>query len=145
MKVKRIRDVKLPTRGTSGSCGFDFYIPNDTLWETTIIQSGGSLLVPSGIKVEVPQGYMLCSFNKSGIALKKNLVCGASVIDIDYQGEINLHLINVGNSSQIISRGEKIVQFILVKISMEQIEEVDEIHLVETERGDGGFGSTGVK
>ena len=143
MKVQRIRNVKLPTRGTPQSAGLDFYVPNDAFGGIDIyLDPGESLVIPSGIKVEVPKGYALIGFNKSGIAVKRHLYVGACVIDEDYQGEVHIHLINVGKSVSYISPGDKIAQFVLVPVLYADIEEVDSIHEVSTERGTGAFGST---
>ncbi len=144
MKVQRIRDVKLPTRGTPQSAGLDFYVPNDVLFGgiDICLKPGDSVVIPSGIKVEVPKGYALIGFNKSGIAVKRHLYVGACVIDEDYQGEVHIHLTNVGKGASYISPGDKIAQFILVPVLYADIEEVDELHKVPTERGTGAFGST---
>jgi dUTP pyrophosphatase len=143
MKVQRIRNVKLPTRGTPQSAGLDFYVPNDVFGGIDIyLDPGESLVIPSGIKVEVPEGYALIGFNKSGIAVKRHLYVGACVIDEDYQGEVHIHLTNVGRSASCISPGDKIAQFVLVPVLYADIEEVDELHKVPTVRGTGAFGST---
>ena len=144
MKVQRIRDVKLPTRGTPLSAGLDFYVPNNVLFNDTgiCLKPGDSVVIPSGIKVEVPKGYALIGFNKSGIAVKRHLYVGACVIDEDYQGEVHIHLTNVGKEASYIFPGDKIAQFVLVPVLYADIEEVDELHKVPTERGTGAFGST---
>ena len=144
MKVQRIRDVKLPTRGTPQSAGLDFYVPNNVLFDDTgiCLKPGDSVVIPSGIKVEVPKGYALIGFNKSGIAVKRHLYVGACVIDEDYQGEVHIHLTNVGKEASYIFPGDKIAQFVLVPVLYADIEEVDELHKVPTERGTGAFGST---
>lgn len=144
MKVQRIRDVKLPTRGTPLSAGLDFYVPNNVLFDDVgiCLKPGDSVVIPSGIKVEVPKGYALIGFNKSGIAVKRHLYVGACVIDEDYQGEVHIHLTNVGKDVSYISPGDKIAQFVLVPVLYADIEEVDELHKVPTERGTGAFGST---
>ena len=143
MKVSRVRDVKLPTRGTAESAGIDFYVPND--FEAKLISPGQKAFIPSGIKADVPTGHALIAFNKSGVALKKNLFVGACVVDEDYQGEIHLHVVNVGKESTSIGPGEKLVQLVLVPVFYDRIEEVDQEDLFSgsTERGSGGFGSTG--
>ena len=144
MKFTKTRDVKTPSRGTQFSAGIDFYIPNDFV--ETVIPPGGDVLIPSGIKVCVPAGYALIAFNKSGIATKTKLTSGACVVDEDYRGEVHLHLINNGIGNQIVSPGQKILQFILIEVNYENTEEisVDEYNdLPATSRGTGGFGSTG--
>ena len=107
---------------------------------------GQSVCIPSGIKANVPEGFALIAFNKSGVALNKGLDVGACVVDEDYQGEIHLHLTNVSREKLRLQAGEKIVQFVLLPVNYAQVEVVDEGSLFdeETERGSGGFGSTGV-
>lgn len=149
MKIQKVRDVKTPSRGTSKSAGIDFFVPNDAnelKWTT--IQPGMSINIASGIKVKIPSGYALIAMNKSGVALKKGLQVGACVIDEDYQGEVHLHVTNVSRSSCSISPGEKLVQMLLIPVLYEGIEVVAEDESLfedESERGEGGFGSTGVE
>ena len=147
MKIAKIRDVKTPTRGTSGSAGLDFYIPNDMVWDGKTLMPGESVVIPSGIIANVPSGYALIAFNKSGIATKKGLQVGACVIDEDYQGEIHIHLTNISRSACHLLCGEKIVQFLLIPICYTEIEEVEQSELFAqtTKRGTGAFGSTGNK
>ena len=147
MKFAKIRDVKTPTRGTEGSAGIDFYVPNDYPNSLRRIEPGERYFIPSGIKANVPTGYALIAMNKSGVALKKGLMVGACVVDSDYQGEIHLHLVNVSDGFARIEAGEKLVQFLLVPVDHCDVEVVDESELFEEEttRGSGGFGSTGVK
>lgn len=140
IKIKRIRDVKMPTRGTPGSAGIDFYVPNTMA--TYAIQPGSAILIKSGIKAEFPEGHALIAFNKSSIAVNKKAIIGACVIDEDYQGELGLHIMNVGHDTVFIHPNEKIAQFILVPIAYPEIVEVDAIHKTKTERGEGGYGST---
>ena len=105
MKIAKIRNVKTPNRGTSESAGIDFYVPEDY---SQTLKPGDSCLIPSGIKANVPNGFALVAFNKSGVAVKKNLYVGACVVDEDYQGEIHINLTNVGKRSVEISSGEKL-------------------------------------
>jgi dUTP pyrophosphatase len=143
MKISRIRDVKIPTRGTPKSAGIDFFVPND--YPELILLPGNSALIPTGIKADIPTGYMLTAFNKSGVATKQLLIKGAEVCDEDYQGEIHIHVINVGTTDQLITPGQKLIQFVLVPVFYDIIEEVlfDQLYSETTERGEGGFGSTG--
>ena len=147
MKFLKIRHVKDPTRGTSKSAGIDLYIPFEI---TTIeLKPGESTLIPSGLKVDVPKNHVFVAMNKSGIATKKGLSVGACVIDEDYQGEIHIHLTNISNNSTTIEGGDKIVQCLILPINYEGVEIVeseDQMWNGEvTERGSGGFGSTGTK
>mgnify|MGYP003632859854 FL=1 len=151
MKFTKIRDVKSPKRANSIDAGIDFFIPND--WEdvdlignTRTMLPGEGILIASGIKVNVPEGFALVAFNKSGIATKKGLQVGACVVDCGYQGEIHLHLTNVGAQASQIEPGQKIVQFLLLPLGNPTIEEVSAelLYASESSRGTGGFGSTGV-
>ena len=144
MKIAKIKEVKTPTRGTPESAGIDFFVPEGIVAK---LYPGASCVIPSGIKANVPEGYALIAFNKSGVAVKKNLYVGACVVDEDYQGEIHINLTNVGTESVEISGGEKIIQFILLPVFYDIIEEVELENLYEetTVRGEGGFGSTGVE
>jgi len=158
----KIRPVKSPQRGTPESAGIDFFIPDD--FTETVVNPGSSTLIPSGIKCAYPPGHALILFNKSGIATKYKLTSLACVCDSDYQGEIHISLINVGQEPVTLSPGMKIAQFILVPISLAEPIEMkiskdpvtNEDHMwsewsmmsstrnsVESERGSGGFGSTG--
>lgn len=143
MRISKVREVKTPNRGTPFSAGIDFYVPSD--FEERTISPSEAILIPSGIKAKVPSGYALVAFNKSGIAVKKSLVVGACVVDEDYQGEIHIHLVNVGYEQQPLKAGDKVAQFVLVPVNYAGIEEVPLGCLYDetTERGEGGFGSTG--
>lgn len=159
MKYTKIRDVKSLSRGTQQSAGIDFYIPNDWNWGAEYrIRPGERVLIPSGIKAQVPAGHALIAFNKSGVATKTGLIMGACVVDEDYQGEIHLSLINTNHDHEVfaegsyvkidgtvvIKPGEKLAQFILLPVNYANPEEtsIEELYLEVTERGEGGFGST---
>jgi len=142
MKVQKLREVKTPNRGTEVSAGIDFYVPED--FETKVLAPGQSVLIPSGIKVRVPIGHALIAFNKSGVSVKQGLSVGACVVDEDYDGEVHLHMINTSDKDQTISTGQKLVQFVLIPVSYTNVEAVDELPQRVTQRGAGGFGSTGL-
>ena len=147
MKIAKIRNVKTPRRGTDGSAGIDFFVPDDYPKNLCTIQPNERFFIPSGIKANVPNGYALIAFNKSGVALKKGLMVGACVVDSDYQGEIHLHLVNTSSKPVTIEPGEKLTQFLLIPVDHSMVEVVNQGDLFddETSRGSGGFGSTGVK
>jgi dUTP pyrophosphatase len=148
MKVKffKTKSVKTPTRGTERSAGIDLYVPDEFI--PVKIDPNQDILIPSGLKARIPEGYALVANNKSGVATKKKLIVGAAVVDEDYTGEIHLHLINVGKTDIEINPGDKILQFILEKQEYCGIEVVESIESLydnfESSRGDGGFGSTGI-
>lgn len=141
IRIQKTRDVKTPTRGTDGSAGLDFYVPND--FGAHIVYNNNSILIPSGIICKIPEGHALIAMNKSGIATKHNLIVGACVVDQDYQGEIHLHLVNVGDFGVWVTPGMKLVQFLLIPVNFCTVEVVksawdDQI----TGRGHGKMGST---
>ena len=144
LRISKTREVATPIRGTSGSAGVDFFVPND--FSEVWIDPGEAALIPSGILVDVPDGYALIAHNKSGIALKKRLQIGASVVDSDYQGEIHLHVFNTGLDSVKVSPGMKLVQFLLIPVAHCPVVEIElsELFSNKSVRGTGGFGSTGV-
>jgi dUTP pyrophosphatase len=109
-----------------------------------LLGPGEDALIPSGIKAQVPPGYALIAYNKSGVATKNKLTKGAEVVDEDYTGEIHIHVFNSGKTTSMINPGQKLIQFILIEMNYENIEEVESLDEIETERGAGGFGSTGV-
>ena len=146
LNVYRTRETaKLPVRAHPSDAGMDiFYCPeNHTGWIS--IKPGGTTLLETGLKISVPEGYMLQIMNKSGVATKKQLVTGACVVDCGYDGEIFVNLHNIGTSPQVIEPGQKIAQAVLVPLCIPELKEVDvdNIYGTETERGAGGFGSTG--
>ena len=143
MKFTKIKDVKTPTRANSTDAGIDFFIPNTE--QPICLSPGHSCFIPSGIKVNVPEGYALIAFNKSGIAVKKSLHVGACVVDHGYQGEVHFHLFNYGKNNIFLHPGDKIIQFVLLPLGDPAVEEVKESELYseESSRGDGGFGSSG--
>ena len=166
VKFVKVRDVKSPERGTSVAAGTDFFVPFDfNDGQPFLLKPHHDILIKSGIRASLPAGTMWMGADKSGVATSKNamrlagnepknsnpessLKVGAKIIDEDYQGEIGLHIINVGDSEQWIEPGQKIVQFILVPVIYPELVEcatVDEVFTCETERGEGGFGSTGGK
>lgn len=148
MKILKIRDVKTPSRGTDKSAGLDFYIPDDFPGSRWVLPGEG-VNIPSGIKAKIPEGFALIAMNKSGISLNKNLQVGASVVDEDYQGEIHLHVINIGTEVQELVPGQKLVQMLLIPVNYADVEEVDSTKELygewQTDRGEGGFGSTGLE
>lgn len=143
-----VRDVKYPERGFWSDAGIDFFVPND--FAGVVLAPGDSILIPSGVKVEIPPGYMGLFLNKSGVAAKKSLVMGAQVIDPYYSGEVHLDLHNVGHEEVEIQPGDKITQMVLVPIAHAQLVLCDEEDLYYDYmsgelRGEDGFGSTDKK
>ena len=145
MKIFKCRDVKSPTRGTEKSAGLDFYIPDD--WFECVVHPQRSVNIPSGVHALIPPGFALIMHDKSGIALNKGFAVGAKVIDEDYQGEIHLHVFNVCGAKQTLQPGMKLVQGLLIPVGYHSITEatsLKELYKNKTDRGIGGFGSTGI-
>lgn len=168
MKFTKVRKVKSPNRAYTTDAGIDFFVPEDLIWKqlydknpqwhwspfnqsnekvkTILIESGERVLIPSGIHVKVPEGFALIAFNKSGISHKKGLIVGACCVDSGYEGEVHISLINTSNNNVKINAGDKIVQFILVNISNSipsEVTSLSNLYLEKSNRGDGGFSSTG--
>ena len=139
-------DAKLPVRAHRTDAGMDFFF-SPIEGASVRIKPGQSVLLETGIKMEVPQDCMLQIMNKSGIASKKHLVTGACVVDEGYTGEIFVNLHNIGTVAEYIEAGQKIAQGVFVKIEKPRLWEieVDNVYGEETSRGEGALGSTGDK
>lgn len=142
LKFTKVRDVKSPSRANFHDAGLDFYIPND--FQSKILYPNTDILIPSGIKIEVPENHMALFLNKSGVSTKKKLVVGAQVIDVGYEGEVHIHLFNIGSEPIDINPGDKIIQLVLVPISIGVPQEckIENMYENKSNRGEGGFGST---
>lgn len=164
--VEKVTDVQTPCKAHQTDAGIDFYLPsdleyivqngkginiglytrpldptNDTITSTAVeIRPHESVLLPMGVKVNLPDNYGLVFFNRSGIATKKHLFRGACVVDKGYTGLLYVNLTNVSNNTQYLLPGEKLIQAMLLPVPEVDIEEgkVD----IDTERGEGGFGSS---
>ena len=149
VRVQRVHEnAKLPKRAHADDAGMDlFFCPPpkpelDSQIETVL--PFGSSILPTGLKIEVPKGYMLEIKNKSGIASKRGLIVGACVVDRGYTGEIFVNLHNITHRNQTLHEGDKIAQAVFVKVRTD-IELIDSDHIYddETSRGEGALGSTG--
>ena len=149
VRVHKLHDnAKLPVRAHPTDAGMDlFFCPaprDDIPKQIESVLPHGSSLFPTGLKIEVPEGYMLEIKNKSGIASKRGLLVGACVVDRGYTGEIFVNLHNPSDRTQTIHAGQKIAQAVFVKIREDiEIIESENIYDKETSRGDGALGSTG--
>ena len=144
VKVKKLdRRATLPTYGSPQAAGADLYalIEGDSM----TIGAGETVLVSTGLSVEIPEGYVGLIYARSGLATKKGLAPAnkVGVIDADYRGEIKVALYNQSGKEQTILAGERIAQFVIAPYLTAQFEESDT--LSDTARGAGGFGSTGNK
>lgn len=141
VKVKRLSDQAfIPTYGHLGDAGMDFYLPDDVM----ISPGETKVKIPLGIAVEIPHGYFLGIVLRSSTGLKSTarLSNQFGVIDEGYRGELALILDNISDTEWVqFKRGDRIAQGLLIEKPMVEIQEVEE--LSDTERGEGGFGSTG--
>lgn len=147
VRVFRTRPTaKLPVRAHRTDAGMDFFF-SPTEGAAARIIPGQSVLLETGIKMEVPSDCMLQIMNKSGVASKKHLITGACVVDEGYTGEIFVNLHNIGKDVEFIEPGQKIAQGVFVRIEKPRLWEIgdDNIYGKETTRGDGALGSTGEK
>ena len=161
----KIRNVKSPER-EKGNAGIDAFIPEyskefanllreknpgfDITEDYIIIQPSKAVLIPSGLKTKFKESVALIATNKSGQATKKRLQVGATCVDSNYRGEVHLHVYNTGSLPVKIYFGEKLVQFVPYLIDTDSIEVKEGIteedfygSELETNRNEGGFGSTG--
>ena len=128
----------IPTRGSPLSAGYDL-----SSAEQTTIQAGCRGIVKTDLRISCPIGTYGRIAPRSGLAVKKFIDVGAGVVDADYRGNVGVVLFNFGGEDFKVEVGDRVAQLVLEKIAMVDVEEVEE--LGETERGVGGFGSTGVK
>lgn len=140
MKLKLLTPTaKIPTRATDGASAFDFYA--DTGGGSVSLHPRSRILVKTGVAVELPRGLELQIRPRSGLAAKRGVVAHLGTIDSDYRGEVGVILFNHSDAPFLINHGDRIAQGAVCMVSMCEIEVVSA--LSETERGAGGFGSTG--
>ena len=143
IQIKKLSNtVSIPKYETAGSSGMDIaaHIENNI-----IINPGEKALVSTGLSVAIPKGYEIQIRPRSGLAAKKSITVlnTPGTIDADYRGEIKVILINHSKEKFIIENGDRIAQMVVCPVIQAELEEVTE--LSNTERGSGGFGSTGTK
>lgn len=141
IKVKKIREnAVVPKIATSGSAAADLYACTD---EPLVVPARGSAVVPTGIAIAVPEGYGAFIFARSGLGIKHGIAprnC-VGVIDSDYRGEICVGLMNNSDADYVIQPNDRIAQMAIMPVMLAEYVLSEE--LSETERGTGGFGSTG--
>jgi dUTP pyrophosphatase len=136
-------EKKLPFYATEGSAGMDLIA---CIEKDIVLPPLGRALVPTGIAIEIPgPEYGAFVFARSGLAIKKGITLAncVGVIDSDYTGEIKVGLINMSNEEFVVTNGERIAQLVIMPVNQANLVVVDELD--KTERGAGGFGSTGSK
>ena len=143
VKIKRLNKLaKIPTRGTAESAGYDLYAATD---KDIQIPPHSNVKIGTGIAMSIPNGFFGGIFARSGVATKRNMRPSncVGIIDSDYTGEVIVSIHNDSTETKTIQSGERIAQLVIVPYLSVIFDEVDELD--ETERGAGGFGSTGEK
>jgi len=141
IRLESAKELPLPSYATAASAGMDL---RSASMEPIVLSPGQRGLVPTGLIVEIPDGFEGQVRPRSGLALKNgiSLVNTPGTIDSDYRGELKVIMINLGEDHFMVNYGDRIAQLVIAPVVQAQIVEVDQIS--ESERGDGGFGSTGV-
>ncbi|MBR9683008.1 dUTP diphosphatase [Candidatus Woesearchaeota archaeon] len=140
IKIKRLnKDAVMPSYAKYGDAGMDV-----CALEEAVLKPGEIKLISTGLAFEIPYGTELQIRPRSGLALKKgiSIVNSPGTLDYGYRGELKIILINHGQEDFEVKKEDRIAQVVLNRVEIVKVEEVDE--LSETERGEGGFGSTGV-
>ena len=143
VKMKKLREgAQLPTYGSEGAAGADLRVCLD---EPVTIQPGETKMLPLGLAIEIPEGYVGLAYARSGMATKRGIAPAnkVGVIDSDFRGEMMAALRNHGSEPQTIEPGERVLQLVIAPCVQAVFEEAEE--LSETARGEGGWGSTGRK
>jgi dUTP pyrophosphatase len=145
VRIARLRgaeDLPLPSRATSGSSGFDLHA---AVRSELHIEPGARALVPTGVRIAVPPGCEAQVRPRSGLALRHGIVLpnAPGTIDADYRGEIQVILLNAGQESFTVRRGDRIAQLVIAPVVRAEWSEV--VELDETARGAGGFGHSGLR
>ncbi len=140
IKIKKLKDnAVVPTRGSKYAAGADLYSAENDLY----IEDRQTVMIGTGIAMEIPEGYVGLVYARSGLACKEGLAPAnkVGVIDSDYRGEIKVALYNQSGQKKLVKKGERIAQIVIAPFLAPEFTEVSELD--ETDRGEGGFGSTG--
>lgn len=143
VNIKKLNpNATIPTYGSEYAAGCDLYACLD---ESVTIEPHQTVLIKTGLALEVPVGYAGLIYARSGLASKRNLAPAnkVGVVDADYRGEVMVALHNHGTTPQVVEHGERIAQMVIAPFLTANFIEVD--YLSDTVRGEGGFGSTGAK
>ena len=143
IRIKKLNDnAVIPTYGTEFSAGADLYaLPGDDI----VIPAHATVMIHTGLSMEIPEGYAGLIFARSGLSSKRGLAPAnkVGVVDPDYRGEFMVALHNHTDEEKTVAGGERVAQLVIVPFITADFEVADE--LSDTVRGEGGFGSTGTK
>ena len=141
--IKRLsKNISLPKYETSGSSGMDL---SANINSDVNIEPGNSAIIPTGLAISIPKGFEVQIRPRSGLAAKQKIsvLNTPGTIDADYRGEIKVILINLNDKVFTVEKGLRIAQMVVCPVVQAKLEEVSELN--DTDRGKGGFGSTGIK
>lgn len=139
IQIKKINpEAKNPKRALTGDAGMDLYSAQDA-----IIRPGERISCATGIAIKIPDGYAGLIWDKGSISQKFGIKTLGGVVDSNYIGEWFVGFVNLSREDFIIEKGQKIAQVLFQKIEFPEIENIDELE--QTNRGDGAFGSTGIR
>ena len=141
--IKRLsKEISLPKYETTGSSGMDLAA---NIVDNINVDPGNTAIIPTGLALSIPKGFEIQIRPRSGLAAKQKIsvLNTPGTIDADYRGEIKIILINLGQETFKVEKGLRIAQMVVCPVVQAQLKEVDDLN--ETERGKGGFGSTGTK
>ncbi|MCB1378681.1 MAG: dUTP diphosphatase [Alphaproteobacteria bacterium] len=141
VRIKRLEnggDLPLPAYETAGAAGMDLRAA-----EPVVLKSGARCLMPTGFAIALPDGYEAQVRPRSGLAVKHGITVlnAPGTVDCDYRGEVKVPLINLGDTDFVINRGDRVAQIVIAPVSRARWLVSDDLE--ETERGSGGFGSSG--
>lgn len=137
LRVKRItKSARLPLKGSVNAAGYDLCADEDVA-----VPAGSKALVSTGLSMAIPHGYYGRVAPRSGLAVKNFIDVGAGVIDSDYRGELKVLLFNFGKEDFPVKKGDRIAQLVIELVAPTEVVETEDLD--STERGEGGFGSTG--
>ena len=141
-KLPHAKDLPLPSYESTSAAGMDI---RAALEKSVNLKSGERTLIPTGLQMAIPEGYEAQIRPRSGLAIRNGITMlnSPGTIDADYRGEVKVIAINHGAEDFIINHGDRIAQMVIAPVTQFPIRQVEDLD--ETERGEGGFGSTGVK
>jgi dUTP pyrophosphatase len=139
-RLPEAAELPLPSRATPGAAGYDFCA---AVRQDLVLAPGDRTLVPTGFCIAIPVGYEGQVRPRSGLALRHGILLpnAPGTIDSDYRGELKVILLNAGEKSYVIERGERIAQLVIAPVTVAEFVEVEQLDA--TQRGEGGFGHTG--
>ncbi|MEX0722656.1 MAG: dUTP diphosphatase [Gracilimonas sp.] len=141
-KLPHAKDLQLPSYESVAAAGMDIRAAVET---PIVIKPGARTMIPTGLQMALPEGYEAQVRPRSGLAIKHGITMlnTPGTIDADYRGELKMIAINHGEEEFVVNHGDRIAQMVIAPVTQFPVVEVDELD--ETDRGEGGFGSTGVK